>query len=71
MRDWSAAVVGIFHRLIKKPLTVRLDADVLVWLKARGKGHQMRVNELLRAAMLSSPRRRSGVNSHSYTRSCI
>lgn len=35
----------------KKQLTVRLDADVLDWLKAQGKGYQTRINRILRAAM--------------------
>ena len=49
--DWSKAVVGKFYRPIKKPLTIRLDADVLVWLKAQGKGYQTRINALLRSSM--------------------
>ncbi len=51
IRDWSKAVVGKFYRPIKKPLTIRLDADVLAWLKSGGKGYQTRVNSLLRQAM--------------------
>jgi uncharacterized protein (DUF4415 family) len=27
--DWSKAAIGKFYRPIKKPLTIRLDADVL------------------------------------------
>jgi hypothetical protein len=34
MLDGSKAVVGKFYRPIKKPLTIRLDADVPAWLKA-------------------------------------
>jgi uncharacterized protein (DUF4415 family) len=49
--DWSKAVVGKFYRPIKKPLTIRVDADVLAWLKAQGKGYQTRINALLRNAM--------------------
>jgi uncharacterized protein (DUF4415 family) len=48
---WDRAVVGKFYRPIKKPLTIRLDADVLAWLKSQGKGYQTRLNNLLRAAM--------------------
>lgn len=48
---WRRAVVGKFYRPIKKPLTIRLDADVLAWLKSQGKGYQTRLNGLLRAAM--------------------
>jgi uncharacterized protein (DUF4415 family) len=49
--DWSKAVVGKFYRPIKKPLTIRLDADVLAWLKGQGRGYQTRINALLRTAM--------------------
>ena len=34
VRDWRGAVVGKFYRPIKKPVTIRVDADVLAWLKA-------------------------------------
>ena len=49
--DWSKAVVGKFYRPIKKPLTIRLDADVLAWLKGQGKGYQTRINTPLRSSM--------------------
>ena len=43
----------------KQQLTIRLDADVLDWLKANGKGYQTRINRILRAAMESRPPRRA------------
>jgi uncharacterized protein (DUF4415 family) len=43
----------------KKQLTIRLDADVLAWLKAHGRGYQTRINHILRAAMEGQPPRRS------------
>jgi uncharacterized protein (DUF4415 family) len=43
----------------KHQLTIRLDADVLNWLKANGKGYQTRINRILRAAMESKPPGRS------------
>jgi uncharacterized protein (DUF4415 family) len=33
----------------KQQVTLRIDADVLEWFKARGPGYQTRINELLRA----------------------
>src|ERR1700691_1749111 len=48
---WSKGVVGKFYRPIKKPLTIRLDADVLAWLKGQGRGYQTRINALLRSSM--------------------
>ena len=35
----------------KQQVTLRLDADVLDWFRARGKGYQPRINALLRAYM--------------------
>ncbi|MEE8057018.1 MAG: BrnA antitoxin family protein [Pseudomonadales bacterium] len=32
----------------KKQLTLRLDADILDWMKAQGKGYQSRINAILR-----------------------
>jgi uncharacterized protein (DUF4415 family) len=43
----------------KQQLTIRLDADVLAWLKANGRGYQTRINRILRAAMESQPARRT------------
>ena len=58
VKDWRDGIVGKFYRPIKKPVTVRLDADVLAWLKAQGKGYQTRINSLLRAAMVGQGRNR-------------
>ena len=52
-QDWSGAVRGKFYRPLKQQLTVRIDADVLEWLKSNGeKGYQKRLNAILREAML-------------------
>ena len=51
VREWRGAVVGKFYRPIKKPVTIRVDADVLAWLKSQGSGYQTRINKLLREAM--------------------
>jgi uncharacterized protein (DUF4415 family) len=50
--DWSAAVVGKFYRPTKKPVTMRLDSDIIAWLKTDGRGYQTKANWLLRHAML-------------------
>ena|ERR1700690_519940 len=41
----------------KKQLTIRLDEDVLAWLKGHGKGYQTRINRILRVVMESQPPR--------------
>ena len=48
--DWPPA---------KAQLTIRLDADVLAWLKSNGRGYQTRINRILRLAMESQPKPRS------------
>lgn len=35
----------------KKPVTIRLDPDVLEWFKSRGRGYQTRINAVLRSYM--------------------
>ena len=37
----------------KQSVTIRLDSDVVTWLKEGGKGYQTRANKILRAAMES------------------
>lgn len=51
MIDWSGAEIGRHHRPPKQPVTMRLDADVLEWLKSYGEGYRTKVNLLLHHAM--------------------
>ena len=51
---WKNAVRNPFYRPTKTSTTVRLDSDVLAWLKSQGKGYQTRINAILREAMLRS-----------------
>jgi uncharacterized protein (DUF4415 family) len=63
-RIWAAAeqlrrspeMAGMY-RPIKKPVTLRLDADVIAWFKAQGRGYQTRINRSLRAVMLGEKQR--------------
>ncbi len=50
---WKNAVRNPWYKPVKKQLTVRVDADVLAWLKQKGAGYQTRINALLREAMLA------------------
>jgi uncharacterized protein (DUF4415 family) len=50
--DWSTAEIGKFYRPTKKPVTMRLDSDIIQWLKADGRGYQTKANWLLRSAMI-------------------
>ena len=50
----TRAVRGQMYRPIKKPVTMRLDADVIEWLKRDGRGYQTKANALLRQEMIRS-----------------
>jgi uncharacterized protein (DUF4415 family) len=50
---WQEIGDSGLYRPLKKQTTVRLDADVLVWLRRSGKGWQTRLNAILREAMLA------------------
>ena len=43
---------------VKKPITIRLDADVLEWFRSLGPGYQTRINRLLRRYMKAQQGRR-------------
>jgi uncharacterized protein (DUF4415 family) len=49
--DWSAEI-GRLYKPIKRPVTLRLDADVLAWFKKPGRGYQTRINRALRRVMM-------------------
>ena len=51
---WKNAVRNPLYKPTKTSTTVRVDADVLAWLKSQGKGYQTRINAILREAMIGS-----------------
>ena len=55
--DIKHVVKGIVRRGLravppKASVSLRLDADVLEWFKAQGRGYQTRINKTLRGVML-------------------
>jgi uncharacterized protein (DUF4415 family) len=40
------------YKPLKKPVTLRLDADVLAWFQRSGRGYQTRINQALRKVMV-------------------
>jgi len=46
--DWSGAVRGGLYRPVKRPLSLRVDADVIDWFQRQGEGYQTRMNAVLR-----------------------
>jgi uncharacterized protein (DUF4415 family) len=39
------------YKPVKKPVTLRLDADLLAWFQRGGRGYQTRINRALRKVM--------------------
>jgi uncharacterized protein (DUF4415 family) len=59
--DWSGAKRGLFYRPLKQQLTLRVDADVIAWFKARAtskEGYQTRINRVLREYVQGQARKR-------------
>lgn len=54
---WKNAVRGRFYRPVKQSVSLRLDADIVAWLKKAGKGYQTRANHILRERMLADLRK--------------
>ncbi|ECG5862904.1 toxin-antitoxin system, antitoxin component [Salmonella enterica] len=54
----AEAVRGRFWRPVKAQTSVRIYADILEWLKAPGEGYQIRLNAILREAMLRKLQRK-------------
>lgn len=46
---WGTAEIVLPQR--KPTITIRIDSEVLAWLKGQGKGYQSRINAILRAYM--------------------
>jgi uncharacterized protein (DUF4415 family) len=54
---WKDAIRGRFYRPVKQAVSMRLDSDVIAWLRKAGSGYQTRANRILRERMLAEVRR--------------
>lgn len=50
---WAGASIGKYYRPLKTQISLRIDNEVLDWLKSKGEGHLVRINEILRERMAS------------------
>lgn len=48
---WAGASLGKYYRPLKTQISLRIDNEVLAWLKSKGEGHLSRINEILRERM--------------------
>ncbi len=56
LRGIAAELMGLY-RPLKKPITLRVDADVLAWFKKQGRGYQTRINRALREWVMREEKR--------------
>ena len=58
VENWAQARRGDFYRPLKRSVTIRLDADVLAWLKdhADGGRYQTEINRILRRYVIEAER---------------
>jgi len=49
--NWKTARRGPFFRPRKEAISLRVDMDVLDWLRRRGPGYQTEINRILREKM--------------------
>jgi len=49
--NWKTARRGPFFRPRKEAISLRVDMDVLDWLRRRGPGYQTEINRILRDRM--------------------
>jgi uncharacterized protein (DUF4415 family) len=58
MDAWlETARSGHLYKPVKQAVSMRLDADVVTWLKQSGPGYQTRANQILREKMLGGSAR--------------
>lgn len=50
---WEGTTIGKYYRPRKTPVSVRIDDEILDWLRSKGEGHLTRINEILRERMMS------------------
>lgn len=49
-----------WNRPRKQRISLRLDCEVVDWLKSKGSGYQTRINRILRTVMVESKKRTRG-----------
>lgn len=54
---WLEAARADYYKPVKLAVSMRLDADVVDWLKQSGPGYQTRANRILREKMLTESTR--------------
>ena len=54
--NWQHAQRGVFWKPRKEAISLRVDRDVLDWLRGQGPGYQTTINRILRERMQAEHR---------------
>ncbi len=54
---FKSGIIGKYYRPVKTQISVRIDNEILDWLKSKGEGHLTRINEILRSHMMAEAKR--------------
>ncbi len=63
---WRVAKLVMPTDAAKERITIRIDTDVLGWLKQQGKGYQSKINSILRAFMKTDQKHHHVHSSHKH-----
>jgi uncharacterized protein (DUF4415 family) len=55
-QNWQHAQRGAFWKARKEAISLRVDMDVLDWLRRKGPGYQTTINRILRERMQAEQR---------------
>jgi len=57
LADQEAGAEARWNRPRKQQITIRVDVEVVEWLRSKGPGYQTRINRILRRVMMESKKR--------------
>jgi uncharacterized protein (DUF4415 family) len=60
LMDEEAGTESRWDRPRKLQVSLRMDAEVVDWLKSKGPGYQTRINRILRRVMMEGKKREGG-----------
>ncbi len=63
---WQVAELLMPSNVAKERITIRIDTDILEWLKKQGKGYQSKINSILRTFMKTDQKYRHSNYKHAH-----
>lgn len=60
LTDGAAGAESRWNRPRKQQISLRMDSEIVDWLRAKGPGYQTRINRILRRVMVEDKRQAGG-----------